>query len=50
MTNDAFIYVFMRLDSAVIAIVKFQLPVGDEGDQLAIRLRSMRSSIDLYAL
>ena len=46
MTNDAFIDVFvMGLDSAAIAIVEFQLRfLGDMGDQLAIRSRSMRSS------
>ena len=52
MTNDAFIVVFvMGWDSAVIAIVEFQLrSVGDMGDQLAILLRSMRSSNNLFAL
>ena len=52
MTNDAFIDVFMMwLDSAEIAIVEFQLrSVGDLGDQLAIRLQSMRSSSNLFAL
>ena len=42
-TNDAFIDVFVvGLDSAAIAIFEFQLrSVGDMGDQLAIRLRSM---------
>ena len=52
MTNDAFIDVFvMGLDSAAIAIVEFQLrSIGDMGDQLAIRLRSMRSSSGLFAL
>ena len=49
MTNDAFIDIFgMGLDNAAIAMVEFQLrAVGDMGDQLAIRLRSMRSSSDL---
>ena len=49
MTNDTFIDVFvMRLDSAAIAIIEFQLRfVGDMGDQLVIRLRSMRSSSNL---
>ena len=44
MTSDAFIDVFvMRLDSAAIAIVEFPLSsVGDMGDQLGIRLQSMR--------
>ena len=43
MTNDAFIDIFvMRLDSATIAIVEFQLRSDDDmGDQLAILLRSM---------
>ena len=52
MTNDAFIdVVVMGLDGAVIAIVEFQLrSVGDMGDQLAIRLRSMQSSNNLFAL
>ena len=52
MTNDAFIDVFvMGLDSAAIAIVEFQLgSVGNMGDQLAIRLKSMRSSSNLFAL
>ena len=52
MTNDALIDVFvMGLNSAEITIVEFQLrSVGDMGDQLAIRLRSMRSSNDLCAL
>ena len=52
MTNDAFIDIFgMGLDSAAIAMVEFQLcAVGDMGDQLAIRLQSMRSSSDLFAL
>ena len=52
MTNDAFIDIFvMWLDSAAIAIVEFQLrSVGDMGDQLAILLRSMRSSSDMFAL
>ena len=52
MTNDAFIDVFvMGLDGAAIAIVELQLrSVGDVGDQLAIRLRSMRSSSNLFAL
>ena len=51
MTNDAFNEVFViGLDSAAIAIVEFQLrSAGDMGDQLAIRLRSMRSSSDLFA-
>ena len=41
----------MGLDSALIAIVEFQLrSVGDMRDQLAIRLRSMRSSSNLLAL
>ena len=41
----------MRLDSAAIVIVEIQLwPIGDMGDQLAIRLRSMRSSSSLFAL
>ena len=39
------------LDSAAIAIVEIQLrSVGDMGVQLAIRLRSMQSSSDLFAL
>ena len=44
MTNDAFIDIFgMGLDSAAIVMVEFQLrAVGDMGDQLTIRLRSMR--------
>ena len=52
MTNDAFIDVFvMGLHSVAIAIVEFQLrSVGDMGNQLAIRLRSMRSSSNLFAL
>ena len=52
MTNDAFIDVFvMGLDSAAIAIVELQLrSIGDMGDQLAIRLRSMRPSSDLFVL
>ena len=52
MTNDAFIDVFvMGLDSPAIAIVKLQLrSTHDMGDQLAIRLRSMRSSSDLFVL
>ena len=52
MTNDAFIDVFMMgLDNAAIAIVQFQLrSVGDMGDELTIRLRSMRSSSNLFAL
>ena len=52
MTNYAFINVFvMGLDSAAIVIVEFQLrSVGDMGDQLAIRLRFMRPSSDLFAL
>ena len=52
MTNDAFIDIFgMGLDSAVIAMVEFQLrAVGDMGDQLAIRLRYMRLSSDLFSL
>ena len=52
MTNDAFIDIFgMGLDSTAIAMVEFQLrAVGDMGDQLAIRLRSMRSGSDLFAL
>ena len=52
MTNDAFIDVFiMRLDSATIAIVEIQLrPIADMGAQLAIRLRSMRTSSDIFAL
>ena len=52
MTNDAFIDVLlMGLDSAAIAIIEFQLrSVGDMGDQLATRLRSMRSSSDLFEL
>ena len=51
MTNDAFIDIFgMGLDSAAIAMVEFQLrSVGDMGDQLTIRLRSMRSSSDPFA-
>ena len=41
----------MGSDSAAIAIAEFQLrSVGDMGDQLAIRLRSMRSSSNLSAL
>ena len=41
----------MGLDTAAIAIVEFQLrSVGDMGDQLAIRLRSVRPSRDLFAL
>ena len=52
MTNYAFIHVFvMGLDSAAIVIVEFQLrSVGDMGYQLAIRLRFMRPSSDLFAL
>ena len=52
MTNDTFIAVFvMGLDSTAMAIVEFQLrSVGDMGDGLAIRLRSMRSSSNLFAL
>ena len=52
MTNDAFIDIFeMGLDSTAIEMVEFQLhTVGDMGDQLTIRLRSMRSSSDLFAL
>ena len=52
MTNDAFIDVFgMGLNSAAIAIVEFQLrSVYDMGDQLAIRLRSIRSSSVLFPL
>ena len=52
MTNDVFIDVFeMGLDSAAIATVEFQLrSIGDKGDQLSIRLRSVRSSSDLFAL
>ena len=52
MTNDASIDVFvMGLDSAAIAIVEFRLRSdGDMGDRLAILLRSMRSSSDLFAL
>ena len=51
MTNDVFINVFVKgLDSAAIAIVAFQLrSFGDIGDQLAFRLRSIRSSSDLFA-
>ena len=51
MTNDAFIDIFvMGLDSATIAIVEFQLRSdGNMGDQLAILLRSMRSSSYLFA-
>ena len=54
-TNDAFIGVFVvGLDSAAIAIVEFQLryggSIGDMGDHLAIRLRSMRSNSKLFAL
>ena len=50
--NDAFIDVFMmELDSDAIAIIEIQLhSVGDMEDQLAIRLRSMRSSCELFAL
>ena len=50
MTNDAFIDIFgMGLDSTAIAMVEFQLrAISDMGDQLAIRLRSMRSSNDLF--
>ena len=45
MTNGAFIDVFViQIDSAAIAIVEIQLrSAGDMGDQLASRLRSMRS-------
>ena len=52
MVNDAFIDVFvMGLDSAAIAIVDIQLhSIGDMEDQLTIRLRSMRSSRELFAL
>ena len=52
MTNDAFIEDFvMGLDSTAIPIVEFQLySVGDMGDHLAIRLRSMQSRSDLFAL
>ena len=52
MTNDAFIDIFgMGLDSVAIAMVEFQVrAVSDMGDQLTIRLRSMRSSSDLFAL
>ena len=43
MTSDAFIDVFvMRLDSAAIAIEFPLSSVGDMGDQLGIRLQSMR--------
>ena len=50
MTNDVFIDIFgMGLDG--IAMVEFQLgAVSDIGDQLAIRLRSLRSSSDLFEL
>ena len=52
MTNGAFVDVFvMGLDSAASEIIEFQLrSIGDMGDQLAIGLRSMRSSNDLFAL
>ena len=51
-TNDAFIDVFVvGLDGAGIAIVEFQLrSAGHMGDQLAIRLRSMQSSSNPFAL
>ena len=51
MTNGAFIDVFvMGLESAAVTIVELQLrSVGDMGDQLAILLRSMQSSSDLFA-
>ena len=48
MTNDVFV---MQLDSVAIAIVEIRLrSVGDTGNRLAIRLGSMRSSSDLFAL
>ena len=52
MANDAFIDVFVKgLDSAAIAINGIQLhSVGDMEDRLTIRLRSMRSSRELFAL
>ena len=51
-TNYAFIDVYVRrLNSAAIAIIEFQLRSVDYmGDQLAIRLRSMRLSSDLFVL
>ena len=50
MTNDAFIDVFVKgIDSVAVAIVEFKLrSVGDMGDQLAFRIRSIRSSNDLF--
>ena len=52
MTNDAFVDIFgIGLDNAAIAMVELQLrTVGDMGDQLTIRLWSMRSSNDLFTL
>ena len=52
MTYDAFIDVFVKgLDSATIVIIEFQLhSTGDMGDQLAVRLRSMRSTSDQFAI
>ena len=52
MANDDSIDVFvMGFDSAAIAIVEIQLhSVGDMEDQLAIRLRSIRSTCELFAL
>ena len=52
MTNDAFIDIFgMWLHKSSIAMVEFQLcAIGDMGDQLTIRLRSMRPSSNMFAL
>ena len=52
MANGAFIDVFvMGLDSAAITIVEFQSrSIGNVEDQLAIRLRFIWSSSDLFAL
>ena len=52
MTCDAFIAAFVKgLDSATIVIVEFQLgSTGDMGDQLAVQLRSMRSTSDQFAI
>ena len=52
MTYDAFIDVFVKgLDSAMIVIIEFQSrSTGDMGDQMAVRLRSMRSTSDQFAI
>ena len=48
--NDAFIDIFvMGLDSTAIATAEFQLRfIGDMGDQVVMRLWSIRSSSDLF--